>query len=325
MVMMEPKKSQSCAVVLVLLLAVLFCQLPAQAQDVHVTAKVDKSGISIGDWITLHMEVSGPADLSVSWPSFSEAPKGLEIVRVEKPAMTKTDRNTTTSMNVILTAFEEGKFAIPPQTIRYSTAKESSQKTLETPPIEIAVRAIPVDTTKDIKDIKPPVNLRISFREILPYLLGAAGAGLLIWLASYLLKKRERGEKILPQAPARPPREIALEALRLLEAEKLWQQGREKEYHARISDILRTYIEQTFEMPAMEMTTNLILAAPTVKAFDPDMKRKLSEILERADLVKFAKFRPLPDEHQKSIDGAVWFVQNAQQGSSAEAMLAGAV
>ena len=75
------------------------------------------------------------------------------------------------------------------------------------------------------------------------------------------------------------------------------------------------------------MTTNLILAAPTVKAFDPDMKRKLSEILERADLVKFAKFRPLPDEHQKSIDGAVWFVQHAHQGTaSAEAMsLAGAL
>lgn len=323
MVMMG--KSGFLRAALVVLLAVLSWELPVLAQDVRVAAKVDKSNITIGDWITLHMEVTGPADLSVTWPSFSEAPKGFEVVRADKPATAKTDSDSTTSMDVVFTAFEEGKFAIPPQTIRYSTTKDPTQKTLETTAIQIAVHSIPVDTAKDIKDIKPPVSLRISFREILPYLLGAIGAALLIWLALHLLKKRKHGEKILPQTPARPPREIALEALRLLEAEKLWQQGLEKEYHARISDILRTYIEQTFEIPAMEMTTNLILSAPQVKAFDPDMKQKLSEILERADLVKFAKYRPLADEHKKSMDGAVWFVQNAQPSAVAESVLAGVV
>lgn len=300
-------------------LLVALMQLPLHAQEARVTASVDKQNVSIGDWITLHLEVTGPADLKVVWPSFPEALKGFEIVRQEKGQTARTDRGSTASINLVLTAFEEGKSTIPALSIECSTPKGSAPRKVETTPIAITVRGVQVDTTKDIKDIKPPVSLRITFREALPYLLGALGFLLLGWLVYYVRKKRRRGETILPQAPPRPPHEVALEALRVLEAEKLWQQGREKEYHARLSDILRTYIEDTLEIPAMEMTTTLIVSAAPVKALDAGLKDRLREILERSDLVKFAKFRPVAEEHKGSMDAAVWFVQRAQNSLQAPA------
>lgn len=281
---------------------------PLNGKGVQVSAAVDHSSISIGDQVTLHLEVTGPPELSVVWPSFSDGIKDLEIVRQGKPATTKTDQGSKATMDLVLTAFEEGKFEIPAQKIGYSF-KGSAAQILETKPISLAVRGIQVDTKKDIKDIKPPLKVGISFREMLPYIAALLGAALLAWLVIYVMKKRKRGEKILPQPPPRPAHEIALEALRLLEAEKLWQQGREKEYHSRISDILRTYIEATQGIPAMEMTTKLILSASCVEALNPEWKETLQQILERSDLVKFAKFRPVADEHKNSLDSAVWFVQ----------------
>jgi hypothetical protein len=110
--------------------------------------------------------------------------------------------------------------------------------------------------------------------------------------------------------PSRPAHEIALEALRKLETEKLWQEGRIKEYHSRMSDIIRTYIEQTLFINAMEMTTDLILCADQIKALNQRNKNELQELLERADLVKFAKFQPLANEHEASMKNAVSFIES---------------
>jgi hypothetical protein len=285
----------------------LFLAFSLHAQDVRLAVKPDKQNVSIGDWITLHLEVSGPKELAVTWPSFHEVLKDFEIVKQGEPKTVTNDQNTISSVDVVVTKFDEGKYTIPALSIQYSTSK--NRGTLKSNQISIGVAGIKVDTSKDIKDIKPPLSLRLSWREILPYLLGAIGAILLVWAFNYIRKKRKKGEKIYqPQVPSRPAYEVALEALRNLEAEKLWQQGRVKEYHSRISDILRTYIEQSMSINAMEMTTDLILSTMQIQALNQKLKDDLQQILERADLVKFAKFQPLADEHETSIKLAVSFV-----------------
>lgn len=287
----------------------LFLAFSLQAQDVRLSVKTDKQNVSIGDWITLHLEVSGPKDTTVTWPSFHEALKDFEFVKQGEPKTVTSDQNTTSNVDVVITKFDEGKYTIPALAIQYKTSKNSG--TLQSNPIPIAVAGVKVDTSKDIKDIKPPLSLGISWREILPYLSGAIAAILLIWLINYIRKKRKKGEKIYqPQVSMRPAHEIALEALRKLEAEKLWQQGRVKEYHSGVSDIVRTYIEQTLSINAMEMTTDLILSSSEIKALNQRNKNQLQELLERADLVKFAKYQPLADEHEASMKNAFSFVES---------------
>jgi hypothetical protein len=294
----------------------IFLAFSLQAQDVLLSVKTDKQNVSIGDWITLHLEVSGPKDLAVTWPSFHEALKDFEFVKQGEPKNVTNEQNSTFAVDVVVTKFDEGKYTIPALKIQYKTSKNSG--TLQSNPISIGVTGVKVDTSKDIKDIKPPLSLGISWQELLPYFLGAIAVILLIWAINYIRKKRKKGEKIYqPQVPSRPAHEVALEGLRKLEAEKLWQQGRIKEYHSRVSDIVRTYIEQTLSINAMEMTTDLILSASQIKALRQTNKNGLQDLLERADLVKFAKFQPLANEHEASMKNAVSFVESTM---SAEAI-----
>jgi hypothetical protein len=299
----------------IFLLAWMLFALWLQAQDVHLSVQTDKQNVTIGDWITLHVEVSGPKDLVVTWPSFREVLKDFEFVKQGEPKTVTNDQNTTSAIDVVVTKFDEGKYTIPALTMQYKTSKNSG--TLQSNPISIGVTGIKVDTSKDIKDIKPPLSLGISWLEILPFILGAIAALLLIWLINHIRKKRKKGEKIYqPQVPSRPPHEIALEALRRLEAEKLWQQGRVKEYHSQLSDIVRSYIEQTMSINAMEMTTDSILSACEIKALNQRNTDELQELLERADLVKFAKYQPLAVEHEASMKNAFSFVESTMSSEA---------
>jgi len=107
-----------------------------------------------------------------------------------------------------------------------------------------------------------------------------------------------------------PPHEIALQALEELKNEKLWQKGLIKEYYTRLTDILREYIEVRFNIRAIELTTWEILQSFKNSTISRNDKEMLSEILELADLVKFAKALPVPSENDKSMTDSVGFVNN---------------
>ena len=101
---------------------------------------------------------------------------------------------------------------------------------------------------------------------------------------------------------------------KIMSEKKLWQNGRDKQYHTELTDILRQYIEQRFEVPAMEKTSDEILdelyeLAETQKASLANLK----QILSIADLVKFAKYQPLADENQLSFMNAKMFVEQTKK------------
>jgi len=207
-------------------------------------------------------------------------------------------------MTVVLTAFEKGTYVIPALTIEFPKGK-----VLKTEPIKIEVRTVTVDTSKDIKDVKPPLEVPFRLRDALPYILIAVAAGLLTWAIFHVLKKRKKQERILPAPPQRPAHELALEALRKLEAERLWQNGKIKDYHSKLTDIIRTYVDRRYDLPAMEMTSEDILSSDRILLLSDDLRKQIEEILTLADLVKFAKFLPDPAEHENVLRFATSFVQ----------------
>ena len=279
------------------------------AQEIRVTAKVDSNNITIGDWLKVHLEVEHPANVTVAWPRLADSLQGLEIIQRGEHLTQQSGPNVLESASVTVTAYDSGTFVIPPLPFQYSTPGDTSEKTAETSPILITVHGIPVDTTKDIRDIKPPLSMSITFSEILPYLIAVVAITCLVWLLYYVRLKRKRGESLLPEAPRRPAHEVALEALRSLESERLCQRAKVKEYHSQLTDIVRLYIERRFNVMAMELTTDEILSAWQIGDLERDPKEELKEILIRADLVKFAKFQPLAEENESSMALAVSFVE----------------
>ena len=280
------------------------------SQEVSAIASVDSNSISLGGAVGLHIKVQHPAGVTVRWPALADSLAGLEIVQKRDSSVHTSGSTTTESVSYTITGFEPGTFYIPPLPFTYTVANDTSVRTVMTRPIPLTVMKVQVDTTKDIRDIKPPLSIPITFWELLPYILIVGGVIGVVFLIYYILKKRKMGESLLPEAPPRPAHEVALEALRALGSENLWQRGKVKEYYSQLTDIVRTYIERRFRVMAMEMTTDEILDDLRQTTVSHEDAASLKEVLVRADLVKFAKFQPGPQEHEASLSSASRFVES---------------
>lgn len=284
---------------------------PLPAQVVHVSARVDSNNILIGDWIKLHIELEYPPDAKISYPAILDSLQGLELIERIQPAITKSENKIIEKAVLIISAYDTGTFVIPSLDFGYILKNDTTLYFASTFPIPIFVHGVGVDQTLEIKDIKPPLNVPITFTEILPYLIGVIAALLLGFLIYYIIKKRQQKEiwKIFSE-PKRPPHEIALDALHSLESDKLWQRGEIKLYHSKLTDIVRTYIEDRFNIKAMESTTDEILADFSQHSeFNGQLQSLLKGMLTLADFVKFAKQQPLPNENDASMRQALEFVE----------------
>ena len=109
---------------------------------------------------------------------------------------------------------------------------------------------------------------------------------------------------------------MALSKLHELRDKKLWQQDAYKQYHIELSDVVREYLEKRYVIKTHEKTSEEIFAALKYMDITEENRNKLRQILLLADLVKFAKERPLPHENEQSIDNAISFVTQTQQANA---------
>ncbi len=141
----------------------------------------------------------------------------------------------------------------------------------------------------DIKDVKPPIVLEADRRVLaLLGILLMIVVGLLVqkWILSLWLRPTQEKD-------SRPPWDVALSGLDALQRQDLLTQGRYKEYYSVLSDIIRRYMEERFQIRAPEMTTPEFLASlQNTQGLTAAQKESLREFLESCDLVKFARFGP---------------------------------
>ncbi|MBI9037476.1 MAG: hypothetical protein JEY97_05015 [Bacteroidales bacterium] len=284
------------------------------AQSTYVSADLDSTAILIGDQINLNLKASFPANNKVYWPQIKDTiTKDIEIIEQSKIDTIFSDDKThkTLLQKIKITSFDSGFYEIPPFRFEYSKPDDSTKFSLETYPLYLEVYTIVVDTTKGIFPIKGPVKAPFTFKEILPWIIGGAIALLLIAFLIYFLIKRKKHEPLFKAKPKPklPPHIIALNALENLRKEKLWQSGKTKAYHTILTDIIRKYLDERFGINAIEMTTDEILSAVKNLHISNELKVKLKEMLILADLVKFAKEKPLPAQQDLSLINAIAFVR----------------
>ncbi len=147
----------------------------------------------------------------------------------------------------------------------------------------------PVIAAPKVADIRGPRRVMPSWRMLLRRAAGwallAAGA----WLAWRLIRRLRRFWRLRQMSP----RQRALYELEQLLSSRLRAAGRQKEFFAALSLIVRRYIERAHAIRAPEQTTEEFLTAVAADArFDPAVLAKLSEFLRNADLVKFAAWQP---------------------------------
>ena len=301
---------------LVIILFMLLLSEPSFAQTSVAKATLDTNSILIGDQINLNIEFTSSPDYFVIWPLFNDTiTNEIEIIKKSDidTIITEQQDLITLKQSLIITSFDSGYYKIPPVKFIYREKNDTTIYNVFTAPLFLNVLTIPVDTTKAIMPIKGPIFAPYTLREAVPWILIGVGVLLIGFFLFYYFSKRKKKEPLfrLKPKPKIPPHVIALDALEKLRINKLWQSGKIKEYHTEITDIIRVYIHERFGIDAMEMTTDEILASFNKKSDEVDdgLKNKLKQTLMLADLVKFAKEKPLPLENDKSLNNSIDFVK----------------
>lgn len=288
-----------------------------RAQDVAVDARLDTTNMLIGDQIKLNISFNMPLDYRVIWPFYQDTlTKGLEIIsQTPVDTMIREHENLVNMLqSITITAFDSGQYYIPPLRFRYQPIDDTSYMEVSSMPLYLEVHSMEVDTTKPIKAIKPPLEAPFSIREILPWMLMALGAILITLLIVYVVTRIKRKQPVfsIKPKPVLPPDIVAISGLEKLKSKKLWQAGRIKDYYSELTDIIRTYIEDSFEVKAVEMTTDEIIEGMKRTDISTGSLEKLSKTLVLADLVKFAKEKPLPLDNENSMTNCVDFVNETR-------------
>ncbi len=287
----------------------------AYTQDVIATAKLDASVIKIGDQVKLHLTVQYPSSYIINWATPPDSMGNVEVVETSKVDTVGRKDSTviTQTQTLTITAFDSGYYPIPPFVFHYKKGKDTNDFVAETQAILLTVNTIPVDTAKGFKEIKNVMDTPYSFAEFWEQnkwfvIAGILAVLLIIGLIIYLKKRKKVIHVVEEKIIKRPAHEIALEELKKVEEEKLWQGGFIKKYYSSVSDVIRMYIENRYGIIAMELTTDEILLQFKNRMIHTEAKDKLTQVLQLSDLVKFAKVEPLPNEHDLTLSNAYNFV-----------------
>lgn len=306
----------------ILLLFLTFIGVFGFSQEIEVKSKIDTNLISIGDQFTLTLDLKKSIKQDVNFPMLSDTiSKEIEIVE-EKPVDTLNVSGDYISLQkkYILTSFDSGMFVLPQFNFTINSADTDTIATQET--ILLQVLTMAVDTTQHkIADIKEPFEAPMTFMEFIdeyyPYILGGLILIALIILGIWYAKKLKNTkptEKPKIEKPKEPAHIIAFRDLELLKDKKLWQENRVKQYYVELTDILRKYLYNRFDIYAMEMTSDEILTAILqVKGINEELKNKVRQFLTIADFVKFAKANPLPQDHDISMKTTYTFVEETKK------------
>lgn len=292
----------------------------AWAQPCQVKAKLDSTHILIGDYLNVNLSVKAPASTRVIFPTIQpNRLDSIELIGVSKIDTVIENNWRTYNQTITITAFDSGSYVFPAIPVFSS----DSQLLGTTNPLPFEVTTLPVDTTLAIKDINQPVRVPLTFKEVLPIILIALGVLLLIALIVYMVmrfaKNRKPKEVKVKAKPKIKPHITALAKLEELRRKKLWEEGNVKEYYSELTDIIRTYMEGRWDINAMELVTDEIMSELHRINLPEETCAMMKQILETADLVKFAKWQPLPNDHDLCFKDAVGFVkETAEQVGESE-------
>ncbi len=291
-----------------LILCIIVFTNHTHSQIIEHKVWLDTNQMLIGDQIWLNLTVKATPKTNIYLPQIPDTIGKLEILQRTKIDTQFVDTSFILKQRFLLTTFDSGLYVIPSFAILYEKRGVSTLSAIQTDSLLLSVHTLEIDTTQDIKDIKPIIEIKRSIWEYWYVFAIAVGVGLIAYIVFLLLKRKKLAQ--LPPERKVPPHIFAFDELKKLNDMKLWQKGQVKEFHIRLTEIIRKYIELRFDIPALEMVSSEIIQALRDKRiFDEQALSEFNRSLQISDLVKFAKFNPLPDENSFCFDQAWKFVE----------------
>lgn len=267
--------------------SLLFVATLTLAQEISVTASVDKDKILIGEPVQLKLELALPEDQPVRWFNTDTIP---HFEFIEKGIIDSSVKGVYTQV-LTITSFDSGINVIP----AFSLGLNGNFYLTDSIPVTVSFS--PFDPTQDYHDIKDILEVKQG-PDYLKWTLLAAGILLFLTLIWYLLKKYRRKPLVKEEGVSH------LKALEeaLLALEELQKQGLpEKQYYTRLNDIIRWFVYRKTRIATMQKTNEEFILQLEKLGLPQEDFISLAQTLRMADAVKFAKFIPTEQEQTQSF------------------------
>lgn len=282
---------------------------PGQSLALHLG--LSTNGVPVGTPVTFMLAAWHPQDSRVEWVE-PGSPRVVVLQRKDFPDQTRGARILTRAEYSVI-SLEVGSHPVMTGEVRVVTSDG-----------KILARAKP-DVVLRMESLlkQPPAPPRSSMGALpgppaVPTWLWVfpmvALAAALIAGAGLLWSRRPRR----PAAPPRlaPPHERALAGLARLRESEAWKNENAEALSVESSRIIRTYIEERFQVQAPELTTEEFIRAASASAgLDVGARMRVGRFLEECDLVKFARHCPDRAGLEELLRSAEMFVRETVPAS----------
>lgn len=270
------------------------------AQQPLVQTFIDKNDILIGEQIQYKVKASFPTGVyNVHWLNIPDSIAHFEVVEKSKIDSTYEDNTTILQQTITLTSFDSGRWNTPAFAINFDPAKADTTLHFFTDSIPVNVGYAPPDSTNQLRDIKPIIEVTIT-----SYFWYYVGGGLLLLLIiAFFIRRylKNRKKDIAPQFNSRlTPFDEAMQELDKLKTLQLQNPEEIKQYHSAVAKIFKWYISRRLRVSILNKTTGDVLVLLSDSGVSKDVITDTAAALRTGDAVKFAKYLPAISESENS-------------------------
>lgn len=241
---------------------------------------------------------------------------GSKVLQISQNDLIQTQRESRFRDTISLIAWDFGLLIFQYPKMKFDSSALYREPIQTQPPVVLAKvpKMLMQSDSVSLLPIKPIIKEEKKLEDyyLMIFLLGAL---LLGGLLAFLYMRRNRKQEVQVEKVVikRPAHVIALEKLSGLRQEAFWKKGNVKKHQSELTYIIREYLEERFGIKALESTTDEIVYALKNKDFQSDHENNLKEILQIADLVKFAKAEPPLDINETFVTKAESFVHETKR------------
>ncbi|MFI3321151.1 MAG: hypothetical protein R3Y50_01345 [Rikenellaceae bacterium] len=287
----------------------------------EISVRLSRDSIMIGDQVDLIVTVKKDITQLIALPEV-DAKSGEGKVETLSGMVVDTiaqdNRTVTLEARQKLTSFERGIYTFKEIPVVY--IDKNINDTIYSDSVKLYVETYLIDTaTYQMADLKPLMKepftfdeLKYYMRDIFSSIYTYIGLVLVLIIAAIIWYIRYRKRKNVYVRPAEPPHVTAIRTLEQIAHEKVWENGRYKEYYTRLTDAIRIYLVGRYDINAMEMTSAEIFDALAEIDINGREVERVKELLYLSDYVKFAKATPSNDDCRSSYDNAYFFVEETK-------------
>ena len=296
-----------------LLLLTLMLPLSIRAQ-VKVEVAIDSMNIRIGEQAHVTLSVKVKEGQDVNMPIFADKAiitQGVEVLGAKNLDTLRLGNNEMkVRKEYTVTSFDENQYELPAFNVLVDGNEYKSNS------LKLNVSTVPVDTT-NVNKFYPPKDVQdnpFQWSEWSPLFWFSLILILLAVVMFYLIVRLRDNKPIIAKirfVRKMLPHQTALKEINRIKKEKLNASSDQKEYYTALTDTFRKYLQERFGFNAMEMTSSEIIQRLREEA-DQEKIEELKQLLETADLVKFAEYSTRDDEKDKGLESVVAFINETK-------------